>query len=188
MTTGGQQIDQIMEQASDALAGMAYLRCEKLCLEALRLARQAKDFDTLGRIVLPLQEARRQRRQTAVEAGLHVMGPPSMDPQEICRIHPVGCLLLLDPPYTDADQQAIRQLAFDRQLYLEVLRFDESRLGQCFEEQMERVGDAALTAIASEPSPVAQVDALIECVNRIGDHEAAHQRLADAARRAARPD
>ena len=85
MTTGGQQIDQIMEQASDALAGMAYLRCEKLCLEAMRLAREAKGFDTLGRIVLPLQEARRQRRQTAVEAGLHVLGPPRMDAREICR-------------------------------------------------------------------------------------------------------
>ena len=33
-----------------------------------------------------------------------------------------------------------------------------------------------------------ELETVVDCVNRIGDHEAVHQRLADAARRAARAD
>ena len=38
-----QSIDGLMEDASEALARMAYLRCEAKCLEALALARRAGD-------------------------------------------------------------------------------------------------------------------------------------------------
>ena len=65
-------IDPIMEQASRALVRMNYLACEQLCLQALTLARQAQDWPTYGRVLLPLQESRRHRRMIAAEGVIRL--------------------------------------------------------------------------------------------------------------------
>jgi hypothetical protein len=178
-------IDQIMERASERLLAMDYPECERLCLEALAAARQTEDFERYARILLPLQEARRQRRQMAVDAGIVVLGEPKLTPEQILARYPRGCLMLL-PPYTQEDERAIRELTRNRSLIVEILVLSDEGLRQCFEQQMEREGDAAVAAVPRGLSPAGQVDALAAVVDRIGDHEVAHQRLADAARAAAR--
>lgn len=175
-----------MEQASQALVRMEYLRCEQLCQTALAEARRTSDFDRYARILLPLQEARRQRRQIAVDAGVTILAAPRLEPAEVLERYRSGCLLLVSPPYTVGDEQAIRHGAQEQGLMIEVLAVDQPALRQVFEQQMERVGDAALAEIDAALSPVEQIDALEAVLDRVGDHEIAHQRLAAAARRADR--
>lgn len=179
-------IDDIMEQASQALVQMEYLRCEQLCLAALAEARRNSDFDSYARVLLPLQEARRQRRQIAVDAGVTVLAAPRVEPSQILDQHKAGCLLLVSPPYTATDEQAIREGACEQGSMVEVLLVDQPALKQIFEQQMERVGDAALAEVDPALSPVEQIDALAVVLERVGDHEIAHQRLAAAARHADR--
>lgn len=180
-------IDQIMERASIELVEMNYAACERLCVDALRLARADEDFERYARILLPLQESRRLRRQTAVDAGVFVLaGRPRLSPGEILDAHPRGCILLLSPPYTREDEAAVRAAAFEAGAYVEPLVMDQPTLRQAFEQQMEREGDNALAAVPLGLNAVHQVDALAAVLARVGDHEIAHQRLADAARAAAK--
>src|SRR5690606_17570305 len=65
-------LDDIMERASRSLAAMDYLTCERLCVEALAAARRAQDWSYYARILLPLQEARRQRRLIAADGWVRL--------------------------------------------------------------------------------------------------------------------
>jgi len=181
-----QDIHQIMERASAALNATRYLDCEALCLEALSLAQDAGDYASYARILLPLQEARRLRRQTAVEAGVHVLSGERLEPEAILDEHPRGCLLLTDPPYRDEDEHAVRALARERELFVEVLLMDGDALRQAFEQRMEQIGDEAIAALDRDAPVTRRIDALGAVLDRVGDHEIAHQRLAEAARQAAR--
>jgi len=68
-----QRIAMLMERASRSLAEMAYLDGQRLCVEALALARDAEDWVLYRQILLPLQECRRQIRMAAGE-GLMLIG------------------------------------------------------------------------------------------------------------------
>ncbi len=179
-------IDDIMEAASRALERTDYLESERLCLQALAMAHEQRDFDTYARILLPLQECRRQRRQLAADAGVFVLAGDKLSPVQILERHPVGCLMLVDPPYTAADEKAVRDLARARGLMIEVLHFDGVALRQAFEQRMENIGDAALADLPDDLPLEQRVEALAALLDRVGDHEFAHQRLAEAARKLAK--
>jgi len=63
------QIDAMMERASAALSRTDYFEAEQHAARALTFAHRAMDFERMARICLPLQEARRQIRQLATDAG-----------------------------------------------------------------------------------------------------------------------
>lgn len=179
-------IDQIMECASRELAATHYLECERLCVEALTMAREAGDFDRYARILLPLQEARRQRRQIAADAGVVVLaGHSRLTPAEILDAHRTGCLMMVAPPYQPDDARAVREEATRLGLYVEPLVVAGPSLRAMFEQEMEREGDAALAKIPANLPPERMVDELAHVLAHVGDHEIAHQRLAAAARAAA---
>ena len=78
---------------------MEYLAAEAVLLEAEAAALAAEDFDTLGRLYFPLQEARRQRRQICGEGivclDLWAGGPDaSLNAEKIAVEHPHGQLLV----------------------------------------------------------------------------------------------
>ncbi|MFK7789735.1 MAG: hypothetical protein AB8C95_09625 [Phycisphaeraceae bacterium] len=102
-------LDQQMETASQALAEMEYARCESLCIDALTQAREAADWVMYQRILLPLQETRRQRRQAALDGPI-LLGTPSDQKDLIKQITQVeqGCVVLTQP-ITSADAKAINQ-------------------------------------------------------------------------------
>jgi len=179
-------IDAIMERASEALQAGRYLQSERLCVEALDAARAADDFDRYARIVLPLQEARRQRRQLASDHGVAVFSGHHRSAEQLLDSHDAGCLLLIDPPYTADDLQSVRRLADERDLYIEAALVNAADLRGVFEAVLERQGDAALTNVPANLSPAERVDALRGIVDATSDHELAHQQLADAARHAAK--
>jgi len=180
------RIDELMERASQALVARRYLECERLCTEALRIAREAGQFERLGRIMLPLQECRRQRRQIAADHGVAVFTDERLTPEQILERKAAGFVLLTDPPYAEDDARAVRELARQRELMVEVLLLDQGGLVAAFEKAAEDRGDAAIARHARAGDPVQTIDGLLAELETIGDHEKAHQRVADAARQAAR--
>lgn len=122
-----QQLDAIMDDASRALVAMDYLRCESLCEQALALAREAGDWHYYARVVLPLQEARRQRRMIAAEGTLRLgtADMPGHDPGAwLERLSP-GCMVLT-APHTREQAGQLQQLARQRGLHVEVMHAEVS--------------------------------------------------------------
>mgnify|MGYP006271805717 CR=1 FL=1 len=179
------RIDDLMERASRALVDRSYVACERLCVEAIELAHGRGDYDRLARITLPLQECRRQLRQMAEEAGTVVLAGPREDVAAVVERLASGCVLLTDPPYTAADARAVRESAREGGKAIEAVCLDGEGLTAMFCRAMEDAGDRLLAEAADEPDPVKRVDWLLARLDQVSDHEIAHQRLAEAARRAA---
>jgi hypothetical protein len=88
------RIDELMDRASEALVATQYFQCERLCLRALAMAHRARDYDRIARAVLPLQEARRQKRQLACDAGPL---PVCSHAAHLRRVLRPGCVLVQAP-------------------------------------------------------------------------------------------
>jgi hypothetical protein len=113
-----------MEQASIALAKMDYLACEALCLAALTSARRDGNWSDYARILLPLQEARRQRRMIAAEGKIR-LGSASLDgsPGDWLRDHAPMCIAFTRP-HTADDAAKFTQLAGEQHKFVEALFVD----------------------------------------------------------------
>ena len=92
------QLDPIMEAASKSLAQMDYLACEDGCLRALSLARRQRKWPYYARILLPLQEARRQRRMIAADGSVR-LGTEALagEPAQWLAQMQTGCIALTRP-------------------------------------------------------------------------------------------
>lgn len=110
-------IDELMEQASEALVSMEYFRVESVCLRALDAARRLGDFERMSRIVLPLQEARRQKRQLARDTG--VLQILDSVPRRWNELR--AGFYLVQPPLLGIDARTIRETADRRQIPMLVL-------------------------------------------------------------------
>lgn len=104
------RIDEIMEKASRLLVAMKPIECEMLCLRALELAVRESDWDRLSRIVLPLQESRRLRRQTATDANRVNI----IDTQTQLRTNAKPGCYLFQPPLIAAEARTFRESALRR--------------------------------------------------------------------------
>lgn len=120
------ELDDIMEQASVALAKMEYLTCESFCLTALSRARGAENWGYYARILLPLQEARRQRRMIAAE-GVIRLGTATLtgQPEEWLRDARAGCIVVTHPHKPNI-AHALDAAAQEQRLYVEVLFADNA--------------------------------------------------------------
>lgn len=119
------QIDELMERASAALVRTDYFDAESLCLKAMERAVRAQDFDRVSRIIMPLQEARRQRRHEAIDAGRVTtmrelsgggVGAKSKDEGTM----QAGCVLI-EPPMIGADARTVRAIADRKRVAMLVL-------------------------------------------------------------------
>jgi len=117
-------ISQTMESASEALRRMDYLECEARCLEALGAARRQSRWADYRRILLPLQECRRQRRMIAAE-GVVRLGTAGLagGPADWLGQMDSGCVVVTHPHGRD-EARALEQAARTRRRYLEVLWSD----------------------------------------------------------------
>lgn len=111
------ELDQVMERASRELTDMDYLACEAACLEGLAIARESEDWTGYARVLMPLQECRRQRRMIAADAGVQ-LGTNACwnDPRN-------GCVAVTHPLDAAAAQDIVRQAAEQRR-HAEVLWCD----------------------------------------------------------------
>lgn len=208
MSTTLEQLDAIMEQASRALADMDYLACEALCLDALTESKQAKRFGYYARVLLPLQEARRQRRMIAAAGDVQLGTGPGFEPEQWLQGRDAGCIVLTHP-HSAEDARTLHEQARRDKQFVEVLFADSAREytewtlrsydgpavartvkappsgmnpSQWFIEATERLGDAALAGVDGTLKGKALVDELESRLRVFPDHELLHQRLADAAK------
>ncbi|GAB4108780.1 MAG: hypothetical protein Kow00105_16580 [Phycisphaeraceae bacterium] len=209
MPTDSTPIDTDMEQASQALASMDYLTCEALCLKALAEARRAERFSDYARILLPLQEARRQRRIIALSGDIVLGTDDKFDPGNWLSRHPAGCVTMTRP-HSAEDARQLCHKAREQRQYVEVLFADNESAeptwtlraydgpavscdlpapspatdpARWFLEASEKLGDAALADVDPTLTGVQLVDELQKRLNVFTDHELLHQRLADSSRR-----
>lgn len=126
--TVGQRIDSVMDRASKALVHRRYFEAERHCVESLEAAFMAHDYERMARILMPLQEARRQKRDMAVDAGIVHLIDNELPPAE--AIEPG--LYLVQPPRVGLDGRTLREMA-DRQEVpvVIVVREPTTRAGLC---------------------------------------------------------
>ena len=111
------------EEGQSLLMQMNYLQAEAVLIEAEREAWANRDFDTLARLYMPLQEARRQRRQRCGEGvvalDLIASGPEDdVDGRRVVENYPHGQLLVAGWG-TIAPAQEVRRLQAEHGLYVE---------------------------------------------------------------------
>jgi hypothetical protein len=206
-------IDDLMSRASAALLRTDYFEADALCLRALDRAVRSKDFDRVSRIVLPLQEARRQRRHEALDRARVVTmrefstRTPSPEP---------GCVLI-EPPMVGADARTVRAIADRKRAPVMVLvREPTAASGRWpivavgggndfrpaivriqvdppenhapttawFLATQEALGDAAIAKVKPEWPADHRVEDLLEYLEGIPDHEKLIQALGATAREA----
>lgn len=106
------KIDELMEKASRALVAREYFDCQRLCCDALGRAIAAADFERASRIVLPLQEARRQIRDLAFDTrAVHVL---NTEPPKGREIRPG--MYLICPPRVGVEGRLLREEAMAREI------------------------------------------------------------------------
>lgn len=101
------RIDELMETASTALVARRYFDSERAAAEALALAFGHHDYERMARIVMPLLEARRQKRDAALDSGRVFVIREALP--EAARMSP-GCYLLV-PPRVGLDGRLLRDQA-----------------------------------------------------------------------------
>jgi len=132
MTSTTSQLDTLMETASEALARMDYLVCEQLCQQALAIARSRHHWDYYARILLPLQEARRQRRMIAAE-GVVRLGTDNLGSNPVLWLRRLnaGCMVVTKP-HTCKDAVELAQAVRRQSLCVEVLWADNPASDRCW--------------------------------------------------------
>jgi hypothetical protein len=117
-----ESLQSLCEAGQTALVETRYLDAERMLVEAETAALEARDFDTLGRLYLPLQEARRQRRQLCGEGTVRLdlvpEGDALPDAETILERYPSGQLAVAGPATLEPAME-VRRLAWERQRYLE---------------------------------------------------------------------
>ncbi|MFN4241921.1 MAG: hypothetical protein ACK4PI_01640 [Tepidisphaerales bacterium] len=136
-------VQALCEVASQKLVATDYIAAERLLERAKSLAMEQQDFDTLARLMFPLQEARRQKRQRCGE-GVVRFDLVCRDAAEACeavRHMPHGQLLIRGPAST-APAEAARRLVKSEGWFVDVL------LGADF----PLAGGGVLTAVFPRPA------------------------------------
>jgi hypothetical protein len=205
------KIDELMAKASESLVRTAYFETERMAEKALLMARQDQDYERMARIVLPLQEARRQRLQLALDTGrITLLGTPITEDIRIER----GCYLV-QPPNVGADARRLRLAAFNHEIPVAVLcrePLTQARLVPVvalgpgstirakvrppkstehpdlpwFIESMEALGDFAIETMDSTLPATKRIEILIDALDAFPEHENLHQALEAACRDAQR--
>lgn len=142
-------LQDLCEFGSEQLFQTRYLEAEATLMRAERIAWDARDWDTLARLYMPLQEARRQRRQRCGEGtvalDLIAQGPhDAVDGRRVVENFPHGQLLVAGWR-SIAPAVEVRRLQAEHGLYVETL------LGAVYSVGGERVVVIAPTEDAELP-------------------------------------
>ncbi|MCP3903991.1 MAG: hypothetical protein GY715_10190 [Planctomycetes bacterium] len=204
------QIDVLMEKASKALTKTDYFEAEEIAARALGMARDARDFERMARIILPLQEARRQRTLQALDAGTITL--PDAPVAEDAVIEP-GCYLI-QPPQVGADARRLRLRAIQRRIPVAVVcrepltqirlypivaiapgvtvrtKIDppadpEAPDLEWFVGAMNELGEFAVESLDQALTTIRRLDALLGRLEAIPESEKLHQALEETCRLAA---
>ncbi|MBL9140944.1 MAG: hypothetical protein JNK53_03675 [Phycisphaerae bacterium] len=196
-----EKVSEMMERAEAALRRAQWFEAERLALKSLEIARREDDFDSMARIVMPLQEARRQRLQLALEhKKIHVLEGDISDEMALSP----GCYVV-QPPAVGADARRLRLAALRREVPVAVLcREPRTRTGLCpivtigqqtvrvridppknwdkpdfkwFVAALESLGNGAIDALDTGLELDRQIDFLLSVLDGVPEHEKLHQLL-----------
>ena len=142
-------LQELCELGSEHLFQTRYLEAEATLARAERAAWDAADWDTVARVYMPLQEARRQRRQRCGEGtvalDLVAQGPhDAVDGRRVVENFPHGQLLVAGWR-SIAPAVEVRRLQSEHGLYVETF------LGALYAAGAERVVVIAPTEDAALP-------------------------------------
>jgi len=117
------QLQELCESGQRELMATNYLAAEKILAQAEQIASDQREFETLSRLYMPLQEARRQRRQRCGEGIVHlglIAKSPADKPsaERIIQQYPFGQLLIAGWGTIEPALQ-FRRLAAERNLYVD---------------------------------------------------------------------
>jgi hypothetical protein len=120
------ELDNLMQTASAALLARDYLTCEERCMRALAGAREREDWAYYGRVLLPLQEARRHRRTIASEGAIR-LGTTDLagDLGAAVAHYPAACIVVTHPRTAD-DARALATESRRNRQFIEVLFADNA--------------------------------------------------------------
>ncbi len=125
-----EQADTLCEDGQRELMRTSYLEAERLLALVEAAAWESEDYDLLARVYMPLQEARRQKRQRCGEGTVRLdILADAPDVSSIVDQHPFGQLLVAGPG-TIAPALGVRRLARERSLYLETFLAAAYETGQ----------------------------------------------------------
>lgn len=138
----------LCNRASERLVATDYLGAEALLVKVKGLAEGARDFDTLSRLLYPLQEARRQRRQRCGEGvvRLDLRAETAEEGAALLGAYPQG-QLLVSGWKTTAPAEALRLAAAQAGAFLDV--FLGARLSVS--------GGAEVTVVLPKPAELSRV-------------------------------
>lgn len=105
---GSEGIESLMDRATASLSGGRFIESERISDEALHRAWKSGQYGLMSRILLPLQESRRQRRLEAAETGkVFVIEEGQVIPGSDEGALASGCYVVM-PPNVAADARQIR--------------------------------------------------------------------------------
>ncbi len=185
-------LDTLMDRASEALVKTQYFEAIDLSLRALHRAVQKRDWERVARITMPLQEARRQLRQIACDAGKSFVLRSL--PARGTTIEP-GCYLL-EPPMIGLDGKTFRDMARARKVpVLALVKEPTTSAGRWpivgvgtgqFENVVARVQVDPPASLVGCTGPIAQTDAKL--LPDASWFQSTLEALGDAAIRKVRPE
>jgi len=152
------ELQQECERGQELLMATEYLRAEAVLAQAESHAWDAGDFDTLARLYMPLQEARRQRRQVCGEGTVcldlvAMNADDAINPRHIIENFTHGQLLVAGYQ-TIQPAVEVRRLQQQHELYLDTFLAAVYPVGNRRAVIIVPTADVAL--------PVAAVDSLEE--------------------------
>ncbi|HEV8608342.1 MAG TPA: hypothetical protein VGQ99_23620 [Tepidisphaeraceae bacterium] len=117
------ELQELCESGQRELMATNYLSAEKILAAAERIAFDQREFETLSRLYMPLQEARRQRRQRCGEGTVHLgliakSPDDKLSAEQLINQYPFGQLLIAGWATIEPAQQ-FRRLQFERNLYVD---------------------------------------------------------------------
>jgi hypothetical protein len=200
------RVQQLCEQGQSELMRMEYLRAAKTLSEAEAMAWRARDFDALSRLYMPLQEARRQRRQRCAEGMIRldfIARDPSdvISPQRVLDEVPAGTVLVAGWKSLEPAIET-RRLADKLGRYVDVFLASANGDGRMFifpdvvnanpadipatakgvMELWERLHFPFLKSAEAQSNPLEKIEIFRMAIHVDYGCELAHQHLADAAR------
>ena len=117
------ELQALCESGQRELMATNYWAAEKILARAEQIAFDQREFETLSRLYMPLQEARRQRRQRCGEGMVHLgliakSASDRLSAEQIIEQYPFGQLLIAGWE-TIEPAVRFRRLAAERNLYVD---------------------------------------------------------------------
>jgi hypothetical protein len=193
-------------KAEEALAGGDAFEAERHAHKSLTLARQDHDFQRMVAVIPTLMEARLRRLRDAMKGvrSVTIIDTPVGD-----DVRPRKGCYMVQPPQVGADARRLRVAALERSVPVAVVcrepltqikllpivaispgttlrtkipppkNMEKPDLAW-FAGAIEALGDFAIESLDAELTPLRRVDALLERLDALPEHEALHQALIQA--------